>query len=151
MSDVRPYLWLIPALPLAACAVTTFLGPRLLRRRSHWPCILAAAGACILAILVFLSVYHSVEAEGGDAGPKAVEVYYSWLKVGNAGAGRGVDAGLTLRADALSVMMVVMVTICQHPHRYLFSGVHGRRRGLRPLLRRDGAVYLHDEHAGAGR
>jgi proton-translocating NADH-quinone oxidoreductase chain L len=111
MSDVRPYLWLIPALPLAACVVTTFLGPRLLRRRSHWPCILAAAGACILAILVFLSVYHSVEAEGGDAGPKAVEVYYSWLKVGDAGAGRGVDAGFTLRADALSVMMVVMVTI----------------------------------------
>ena len=44
MFDPFPVLWLIPALPLAASALTAFLGPRLLRQQSHWPCIVAAIG-----------------------------------------------------------------------------------------------------------
>ena len=72
MSDVRPYLWLIPALPLAACAVTAFLGPRLLRRHSHWPCILATLASCVLSVLVLLAVNRAA-GESEHARPQAVE------------------------------------------------------------------------------
>jgi NADH-quinone oxidoreductase subunit L len=105
MSEVPGILWMIPALPLAACVVTAFLGPRLLRRYSHWPCILATAGACVVAVLTFLSIYQATEPQ-----PREITEYYQWIKVGEGGGGRGVTAGFTLRADALSAMMVVMVT-----------------------------------------
>src|SRR5262249_9080417 len=109
MSDVRPYLWLIPALPLAAAVVTGLLGPGLLRRHSHWPCILASAGACVVAVLTFLAVKPGIE-EAPEGHPYQISVYYEWIKVGDAGAGRGVDIGFSLNADALSAMMAVMVT-----------------------------------------
>jgi NADH-quinone oxidoreductase subunit L len=123
MSDVRPYLWLIPALPLAAAAITAVFGPRLLRRHSHWPCILAGAGAFVVAVMAFLAVHHDiwtfVSAHHGtpaaqeappDPHPQQIRVYYEWIKVGDPGAGRGIEIGFGLNADALSAMMVVMVT-----------------------------------------
>jgi NADH-quinone oxidoreductase subunit L len=97
---------LIPALPLAAAAVTGLFGPRLLRRHSHWPCILAAAGSCVVSLMALLAVYR-----GSADQPQAIEAYYSWIKVGDAGAGRGVDVGFTLRADALSTIMAATVTL----------------------------------------
>ena len=63
MSDVSHLLWLIPALPLAAAFITAFLGPKLLRGQSHWPCILGAAGACVVSVIVFCAVYTSGEAK----------------------------------------------------------------------------------------
>jgi NADH-quinone oxidoreductase subunit L len=96
MSDVRSFLWLIPALPLASAAVTGLFGPRLLRRHSHWPCILSTAAACVVAFMAFLAVYQ------GRNPPEPVS--YEWIKVGN------VDAGFSFTADALSTMMAVMVT-----------------------------------------
>jgi NADH-quinone oxidoreductase subunit L len=89
------YLWLIPALPLAASALTAFLGPRLLRGQSHWPCILAAAASCVLAFLVLLAV--------GDK-QNTVRQYYTWFAAGD------VDVGFTLRADGLTAVMLVTVT-----------------------------------------
>jgi NADH-quinone oxidoreductase subunit L len=97
---VSPYLWLVPGLPLLASAVIAFLGPRLLRQYSHWPCILAIAGSCVAAVAVFLAVY-------GAAGEHPAEVVYeryTWIRAGQ------VDVAFTLRADALSAMMAVMVT-----------------------------------------
>jgi proton-translocating NADH-quinone oxidoreductase chain L len=123
MSDVRPFLWLIPALPLTAAVVTALFGPRLLRRHSHWPCILATAGACVVAFMTFVSVHHGVskfvsahhggasaEQDAPDPYPHQTSVYYEWIKVGDAGAGHGVEVGFALNADALSAMMAVMVT-----------------------------------------
>jgi NADH-quinone oxidoreductase subunit L len=102
MSDaLRPYLWLIPGLPLMASAVTAFLGPRLLRRHSHWPCVLAIAGSFVLSALVFAAVY-SAGHEGGH--PKALVSYYTWIAAGDA------TVPFTLRADALTAMMLVMIT-----------------------------------------
>jgi NADH-quinone oxidoreductase subunit L len=108
-SDVRSFLWLIPALPLAAAAITAVFGPRLLRRHSHWPCILAAAAACVVAIMTYLAVQHGIEADP-EGHPQAISVYYEWIKVGDPGAGRGIEAGFGLNADALAAMMCVMVT-----------------------------------------
>src|SRR5258707_1349818 len=143
MSDVRPYLLLIPGLPLAASFLTALLGPRLLRKHSHWPCIAAVILSCVLSLLVLRAVYEAPEAAGDEARwgavvdgaapvarafyeaykarevaddgrhgdrPHAVEVYYPWIQVGEPGKGPSLDAGITLRADALSAMMLVMIT-----------------------------------------
>jgi NADH-quinone oxidoreductase subunit L len=123
MSDVRPYLWLIPALPLAAAAITGVLGPRLLRRHSHWPCILAGVGAFVVSVMAFLAVHHdiwrfvtynpstqSAQEAPPTSYPQQIRVYYEWIKVGEPGVGRGIEVGFGLNADALSVMMVLMVT-----------------------------------------
>jgi NADH-quinone oxidoreductase subunit L len=109
MSDVSAYLWLIPTLPLAASALITFLGPAVLRKQSHWPCILASAGACVVSLMVFAAVYRAIEA-APEGQPQSISVYYDWMKVVDPGAGRGIDVGFALKADALSAMMVVMVT-----------------------------------------
>jgi NADH-quinone oxidoreductase subunit L len=106
MSDIRPYLWLIPALPLAAAVITGLLGPRLLRRHSHWPCILAGAGAFIVSFMAFQAVHHDTNPQ-----PQQFRVYYEWIKVGEPGIEcPGIEVGFGLNADALSVMMVLMVT-----------------------------------------
>lgn len=106
MSDVSGILWMIPALTLGACVVTAFFGPRFLRGDSHWPCILGSAGACVVAVMVFLSVNRDYHQQ-----PQTVAVYYEWFHISDAGdLGRGVDVGFHLRADALSAMMLVTVT-----------------------------------------
>jgi NADH-quinone oxidoreductase subunit L len=106
MSDaLRPYLGLIPALPLAAAFLTGLLGPRLLRRQSHWPCVLALAASFVLSLIVFGTVYRA--AEGGERGPGIV-AYYPWISV--PGGPVPLDVGMTFRADALSAMMLVMIT-----------------------------------------
>ncbi len=193
MSDLSPYLWLVPALPLAASVLTAFLGPRLLRNQSHWPCVLAFIGSFVVSLMVLSAVVrarpaeHSGEAnkaaEAGEAAahphaasPQEVVAYYPWIQVeepittlgpvtkaagpqtvalsstkGVSPGGRltfspgrsdeeavevravseggisavfekdhptgsavrgalAVDAGFTLRADALTAMMIVMIT-----------------------------------------
>jgi NADH-quinone oxidoreductase subunit L len=123
MSEVAGYLWLIPALPLLAAVVTGILGPRLLRQYSHWPCILACAGSCVVAVMTFRAVHEGVwnfvqsqqSHEGtpgvvADPHPHQICVYYEWIRVGDAGYYRGVEVGLSLNADALSAMMAMMVT-----------------------------------------
>lgn len=94
MSDLGGYLWLIPALPLVASIVTAFLGPRLLRDQSHLPCIIASIGSFVLSVPLLLAAnreYH-------------IANYFKWFQAG------GVDVGFTLRADALTGIMLVTVT-----------------------------------------
>jgi proton-translocating NADH-quinone oxidoreductase chain L len=98
MSDTAAYLWLIPVLPLLAAAVTAALGPGLLRKQSHWPCILAVVASCVLSFLVLRDVLGL-----GEGGP-VVRRYYTWFQAGN------VDIGFTLRADALTALMLTTVT-----------------------------------------
>jgi NADH-quinone oxidoreductase subunit L len=103
MSDVLPYLWLIPALPLAASVLIAFFGPWLLRQYSHWPCILGIAGACVVSVLVLVAV---VQADR----PEAVKTYFTWFATGIKGQPGYMDIGFTLRADPLTAIMLVMVT-----------------------------------------
>jgi NADH-quinone oxidoreductase subunit L len=92
------YLWLIPALPLAASVLTAFLGPTVLRRSSHWPCLLGALGSCAFSILVLLTLVLS----SGES--ESVQRYYTWFRV------ESVDVGFALRADTLTAIMLVTVT-----------------------------------------
>jgi NADH-quinone oxidoreductase subunit L len=109
MSELRNYLILIPLLPLAAAALIAFLGPRLLRNHSHWPAILAVAGSCVLSFLVLFAVLGAGgHTEGAEVDhppkPLALESYYTWFQTG------GLDVAFSLRADALTAIMLVTVT-----------------------------------------
>jgi NADH-quinone oxidoreductase subunit L len=113
---------LIPALPLAASVVIGFLGPRLLRRHSHWPCILAGAASFVLSLLVLLAISHVDEERAGFDRAKVpeelkdvagaqptypnatIESYYTWIQTGP------FVIRFTLRADPLSAIMLVTVT-----------------------------------------
>ena len=54
MSET-PLLWLVPGLPLLGSAVAGFFGPKYLKQQSHWPVVLGAAGACVIALWVLAS------------------------------------------------------------------------------------------------
>jgi NADH-quinone oxidoreductase subunit L len=113
MSDpLRHYLWLIPGLPLAASAITAFFGPRFLRQHSHWPCILTVIASFFVSFAVFLAVYNASHAEGAPATPMLQSDPYEWLRVDNSDPQKKplLDASFTLRADALTAMMLVMIT-----------------------------------------
>ncbi len=104
MSEaLQPYLWLIPALPLLASAVTAFLGPGLLRRHSHWPCIVGLILSFLASAAVFAAVYNAGH-EGHGEQPAAIVYNYPWIMAGQ------VEVTFTLRADALTAMMLVMIT-----------------------------------------
>ncbi len=113
MSELRHYLWLIPCMPLAASAVTGFLGPRLLRKQSHWPCILAVIASFFLSFAVFVAVYQLGENTDFLTAqrPMLKSVPYSWIPVIDAESPRFSSVvNFSLRADALTAMMLVMIT-----------------------------------------
>jgi NADH-quinone oxidoreductase subunit L len=113
MSELRHYLWLIPGLPLAASALTGFLGPRFLRQHSHWPCILAVIASFFLSFAVFLAVYQSGEHTDFLSEPQPPMLKsdpYPWIPVGDPESRWSAIANFTLRADALTSMMLVMIT-----------------------------------------
>jgi NADH-quinone oxidoreductase subunit L len=95
MFDKTLLLALIPLLPLTASAMTALFGYTVLRRHSHWPCILGAASSCVCSFLLLIAVAQ---------GDHTIETYYTWFAAG------AVDVGVTLRADALSAIMCVTVT-----------------------------------------
>jgi proton-translocating NADH-quinone oxidoreductase chain L len=112
MFEVRPLLWLIPALPLMAAVLITFVftGSRTLRNLAHWPCILAIAGSFVAAFLVFLTVFHEAHASP-ESSPRLVADYGTWFRAGDDHAGGPtVNVTLSLRADALTAVMTVMIT-----------------------------------------
>ena len=71
LADSRRCRWL-------AAVVTAFLGPRVLRSQSHWPCILGAGGACVVAVIVLLVRSTRRPADK----PLQVVSYYTWFQAG---------------------------------------------------------------------
>jgi NADH-quinone oxidoreductase subunit L len=123
-------LMLIPALPLLAAVVVAVLGPKLLRVYSHIPVILALAGSCVCSLMLLAEVSQeqaSLASDSQGAGFEQVVTLWTWANVPAAydlpaegthvppAAAR--DAGprnlridISLRADALTAMMLGMVT-----------------------------------------
>jgi NADH-quinone oxidoreductase subunit L len=101
MYDLSSFLWLIPILPLGAAALTALFGPKVLRNQSHWPCLLALAGSCVLSFLVLSTVMGKTET-GEEIKPLYENV--TWIAAGN------VNVSFGLRADPLSAIMLVTVT-----------------------------------------
>jgi NADH-quinone oxidoreductase subunit L len=131
METLHLMLLLVPACPLAAALVTAVCGPRLLGQRSHWPVVLglAAASACSLALLWQVGEQAEVAALDGGPGFETTVDLWRWVGIEEAlptpaaalpAAAGGPAAALpprlplllevTLRADALTAIMLAMVT-----------------------------------------
>src|SRR6478736_4941982 len=95
-------MWLIPLAPLAAAIVTALLGPGGMREKSHLPCWFGLAVSAVCAyVLLFSIVPSGFSAEGSSA---IVAPGYQWLDIG------GMNVKLDLRADAMTAIMLSMVT-----------------------------------------
>jgi NADH-quinone oxidoreductase subunit L len=103
-------LWVIPAAPLAASLWIVLFGQMFRRPYAHRPVVLALLVSFLASLYLLTAVVpetfaaheptdrHLVEATG------AVRTVYDWIQVGQ------LDVGVTLRADAMSALMLVMVT-----------------------------------------
>ncbi len=127
------FLILIPAFPLAAAILVAVFGPRLLKQWCHVPVIVAliASFICSLGVLSEVS-RRSKETEPehhllAKAGFEQVVTLWTWADVGEAYEWAGASYGnsdasmpekgsrdfridVTLRADALTAIMLSMVT-----------------------------------------
>jgi proton-translocating NADH-quinone oxidoreductase chain L len=96
MSDIYAYLWLVPVLPLLAAWLIAKAGSYVLRQHSHWPCIVAGAGSCVLSVGAF---WQSVGQEYHHS-----HLYFTLFQAGK------VHVDLALRGDSLTLIMLMMVT-----------------------------------------
>ena len=98
-GDVLGLLWLIPVLPFAGFLVLALIGPRL----SRTGVASIGAGSIALSTLVALLVSSSF-----IASPPVEHAYaqtlWTWMQVG------GFTPGITLYLDALSLIMILVVT-----------------------------------------
>ncbi|MGL4549791.1 MAG: NADH-quinone oxidoreductase subunit L [Gemmataceae bacterium] len=106
-------LWLIPGLPLLAALVIGLSG-RWLKCHSHWPCVVAIAASFVVSVAVFLNVFgqasaHHDDGHGPHAAPRVVSASLPWVHA-DAHGPKGADVTFTLQADALTSMMLVMIT-----------------------------------------
>jgi NADH-quinone oxidoreductase subunit L len=146
---IDTWLMLIPGLPLAAAVICGIFGPKVLKNHSHWPVILAFAGSFICSLLLLRDVYENqrqAEKTGSmAAGYEHVTTLWTWASVPNAydlgtkipgdSATPAVDVGerdfridISLRADALTSMMLCMVTfVASMVAIYAAGYMHGDR------------------------
>jgi NADH-quinone oxidoreductase subunit L len=117
-------------LPLAAAVITAVLGPRVLRQTSHWPVVVSIAASLLASLGVLMQVGqlpNGADADGDaqPAGYEQVHTFWQWAVVRDAqlppryamtdqsGAisePLDLSIGVTLRADALTAIMLVTVT-----------------------------------------
>jgi NADH-quinone oxidoreductase subunit L len=107
-------------LPLIAAALTAILGPKLLRQYSHLPVVLGIIGSFVCSFMLLMQVNDAQRpASGGSnlSGPATYEhivKLWTWLDVPNAYEFNGklvnLSIDVTLRADALTAVMLCMVT-----------------------------------------
>lgn len=103
-SGLEGNLWLIPGLPLLAAIIIALLGNRYLKGQSHWPTIIAFALSFFLSLTVLNEVRHApLPAADMSEVPHIIKIY-DWINIGS------LKVGITLRADPLTAMMLVMVT-----------------------------------------
>src|SRR5262245_21500623 len=123
MDDtIRNCLILIPALPLTAAVLVAVLGPRVLRALSHWPVVIALL-ISVISSLVLVREVAQESTSAAEGGFEQVVTLWTWADVSNAYEFRGSvpqnigDSGwrnfrvdVTLQADALTAIMLAMVT-----------------------------------------
>ena len=151
MDDtIRNCLILIPALPLAAAVLVAVLGPRVLRGYSHWPVVLA------LRRLVRVQPGAAARSRAGARAAQSrrrLRAGRDALDLGRCGrclrpeaesarrAAEPTPAGaifridVALRADALTAIMLAMVTFVSSLVAIYAIGLHARRPRLLAVLR----------------
>lgn len=136
MFDLATLLVIIPGLPLAACLATAVCGRRWLRERSHWPTVLATLLSFTCSMLLVWQVQSRSSHSRGEAGFEYVHVLWTWAAISADSGPRTAPLGeraaasgqthspatapqvrphdfridVSLRADALTAMMLAMVT-----------------------------------------
>lgn len=128
---------LVPALPLAAAVLVAALGPRMLRARSHWPVVAALIGSCLASLVLLWHVWRQPsgyervatywtwalvpDAYAGESGTQSVDSRIdvppgtttpadSARLAGSSPRARDFAVDITLRLDALTGIMLAMVT-----------------------------------------
>ena len=98
-------LWLIPAAPLLACLWIVLVGHVIRRKFAHRP-LVAALSVSLLASLYLLTVIvpHGFGHDEHEASHSITTTLYQWIHVGT------IDIPVILRADAMSAIMLTMVT-----------------------------------------
>ncbi len=103
-------LWLIPAAPLAACLWIVVVGTTFRRAHAHRPVVLALFISFFAALYLLNSVLPETF-DDHDASHSVVSYpVYQWFNVGDANDVGRLNVDITLRADAMSALMLVMVT-----------------------------------------
>lgn len=103
-------LWIIPAAPLAACLWIVLFGQVVRRQYAHRPVVLALTisllASAYLAWFVVPETFaaHDPAESHHEQSIGTVRTVYDWINVGR------VNIGMTLRADAMSALMLLMVT-----------------------------------------
>jgi len=110
---------LIPSLPLAAAVLTALLGPKILKKNSHLPTLVAVIGSLICSLLLVAQVAQQ-QSQMGEKGFQRVYTVWTWAAVDQAGS-TSAEAGnallqnfkidIALRADALTAIMLATVTL----------------------------------------
>jgi NADH-quinone oxidoreductase subunit L len=96
----EPLLWLIPGLPLFGAAIAAFLGPKILRDRSHWPVVLGAAGSCAIALWTLSRLVGLPE----DAVHRITAPSVTWFAAGN------LQVDYSIAVDPLTAIMLTGIT-----------------------------------------
>src|SRR5262249_35533567 len=120
MSNVYDYMWLIPVLPALGAVIIALFGPRFLKNQSHWPCVLAAGTSALLSFGVFAAVNSDNLPKDENGKPLHSHSYGTWFRAAplpetlqpkeRTQRDVQVEVDFSLRADALSAIMLVTVT-----------------------------------------
>jgi NADH-quinone oxidoreductase subunit L len=94
-----PLLWIIPALPIAAVAISLLVGDRLGKRGTAWLACGAVGAAFLFAVRAVVMLAGRPEAERA-----ITETVYTWMRVGD------FSADVSFLLDPLSSVMVLVVT-----------------------------------------
>ena len=170
LTPLAGLLWLIPTLPLLAAVLLALLGS-VVRQWSHWLSVAAIGAAFVVSVLVFVPLYgaiHTLHEDGNHVPPLVMQSYYSWIQVepgkAESGQGAGVDIGLSLRVDALTAMMLLMINfiaalIALYSAGYMhgdpgyarfFAAVSGFVAAMNLLVMADNFVVLYAGWEGVG-
>src|SRR5580658_2294004 len=99
VSTITQWLWLIPAVPVAAAGIAALLKQP--RRKTATTLVI---GSLSFSLLLSLTAFGRVIAQWSSGGPTREVVNFTWIQVGAA----HVDLGWVL--DPLSAVMLVMVS-----------------------------------------
>jgi NADH-quinone oxidoreductase subunit L len=109
---MESYIWLIPALPLAAAIVNLLLGKRQLRQQTHWVATLAVGASFVLSCLVFWQLVNGA--------PSLDMTLYRWIDNG------AFQVTIGFLVDPLTATMLIVVTsVSTLVHIFSIGYMHG--------------------------
>ena len=97
-------LWLIPAAPLLACIWIVLVGQVVRRNHAHRPLVIALAISFLASLYLLAVVVPHGFGHDHEPSHAITKTIYQWIQIGS------MDVSVTLRADAMSALMLVMVT-----------------------------------------